>query len=208
MGMTLREILDLQRRQREETEQSGASGATAATSVAVTEQPTKPNPHTNGEMGGLLARLRGTVDNVVNQTNPVPVGIRSNNRSDGSGSSTELRQGADDKAVENGKITQPSPVFTEAETDTLRKNLAFLAANMEEKEVLGQVLRTTVRQIQQHPELSAIMIDNDYDLIVAAARRTTKYVQRKKEEGTEKRGKKAQEKEELDRWLKDQGIEL
>lgn len=101
-----------------------------------------------------------------------------------------------------------TPALTDDETENLRRNLAFLAANLDEKEVIGQVLRTTVRQIQQHPELNAIMIDSDFDLIVAAARRSMKFTARKKEDKADAKATKQSKKQELDQWLKDQGIEL
>jgi hypothetical protein len=98
--------------------------------------------------------------------------------------------------------------FTEDETETLKKNLAFLAANLDEKEIIGQVLRTTVKQIQEHPELNAVLIDSDFDLIVAAARRSMKFAVRKKEEKSDKRTAKKQGADELAAFLKDNGIEL
>lgn len=109
----------------------------------------------------------------------------------------------------NGTQNQaPTPTLTPDETATLRQNLAFLAANLDEAPILGQVLRTTVKQIQDHPELNAVLVDADFDLIVAAARRSMKYAVRKKEDKSDAKTKKQSQKAELEAWLKDSGIDL
>lgn len=199
MALSLREVLELQRRQREEKEAASAPFAPSSPSAPLQPSPSvsaipvskappvAPAPATPTGRG-LLSRL---------QAQPQP------------------QQIIPEQAKPNGaiaptvqKVEQPAPVFAVDETEQLKKNLAFLAANMDEKELLGQILRTTVRQLQEHPELSSIVIDTDYDLIVAAARRSMKFATRKKEDRVEKAGKKTQDKNELDAWLKDQGIEL
>ena len=209
MALSLRELLDKQRADREARDQKPAAPL-PATSVpaenrpSVSAQPEPPqapsSPPAEPKSRGLLSRFGGSNGKAGDAVESVP----GNN-------TTSTRTGHD---VVPPQVASPSPapvaspVLTEDETENLRKNLAFLAANLDEKEVIGQVLRTTVRQIQQHPELNAIMIDSDFDLIVAAARRSMKYTARRKEEKSDAKAKKAGQKAELDQWLKDQGIDL
>lgn len=217
MALSLRELLDKQRADREAKERGGG-GATPVSPVAAIEQPTKPEPPpiSHSENVGnpkptpapikrsMFSSLAGVPANVTQSQTPSPA------PSPVPETPVQRTTGASEAA--NGTATAsaslPGPALTDDETENLRRNLAFLAANLDEKEVIGQVLRTTVRQIQQHPELNAIMIDSDFDLIVQAARRSMKFTARKKEDKANVKASKADKKAELDKWLKDSGIDI
>lgn len=208
MALTLRELLEKQRLEREQREQSSRSepppvsvqparpAAVEEKPVTLSQPPPQPAPP---EENSLLARLRksGSANGTEATANVSP------SPTFATASPANVSQ-----AQQVAPETKPAPAYTEDETENLRRNLAFLAANMDEEKVIGQVLRSTVKQIQEHPELNAIMIDSDFDLIVAAARRSMKFAVRKKEDRAEGRGKKKAQADELAAFLKDQGIEL
>lgn len=233
MALSLRELLEKQRAEREARDQKPAAPLPATSApVAVPSALSRPEPPQAPSLPpaeqkgrGLLSRFGGS--NVTQGQTPSVAppsgaeGISNTGQKAQTGANgtaglrtTDAGQGGSNSGSSGGTNTPTgmapavSPVLSEDETENLRKNLAFLAANLDEKEVIGQVLRTTVRQIQQHPELNAIMIDSDFDLIVAAARRSMKYTARRKEEKSDAKAKKAGQKAELDQWLKDQGIDL
>jgi hypothetical protein len=204
MALTLKDMIELQRRQREERVQAPAAPPKPAPPTVASLQPVSPpvepraaasedvrQPAPQPQVSGLMARLQKA-----------------------NGASAAVAQShlptTRPAIVEEKPVISPSPngTYTADETETLKKNLAFLAANMEEASVIGQVLRGTVKQLQEHPELSSIMIDSDFDLIVAAARRSMKFAVRKKDDRTEKGMKKRSDADELTKWMKDAGFEL
>lgn len=210
MALSLRELLDKQRAEREAKEKGGDATVQRATSspvetVVPVASPTpapapQPSPPPTPPKRSMFSSLAGVPANVTQSQTP--------NSAPQVATETPVPRAAETTGTTNGAQSSPGPALTDDETENLRRNLAFLAANLDEKEVIGQVLRTTVRQIQQHPELNAIMIDSDFDLIVQAARRSMKFTARKKEDKANVKATKASKKQELDDWLKDQGIEL
>jgi hypothetical protein len=209
MALTLRELLEKQRLEREakeagipmrpvaqQTELKQALETIAKPGFGETTPKPEPQPR---EENSLLARLRksGSLNGNELYGQSVPVGA-------------PQQTSALNSVPQPGLPIppSPSPQYTEDETENLRRNLAFLAANLDEEKVIGQVLRSTVKQIQEHPELNAVMVDSDFDLIVAAARRSMKFAVRKKEDRADGRGKKKAQADELAAFLKDQGIEL
>lgn len=215
MALTLRELLDKNRAEREARERASTGGqpshlpapaqaqdAIGSQAVAPPGPPTPPAPSITGR--GLLSRLSKGADNANQSTQapsaPTPVGAETV-------APVVQKSVATAHPISTSNGTA-SPSFTVDETETLKKNLAFLAANLDEPQIVGQILRTTVRQIQAAPELSAIMIDSDFDLIVLGARKAGRYVQRKKEEKSDARTKKQSQKAELEAFLKDSGIDL
>ena len=215
MGLSLRELLDKQRADREAKEKGGGAvesvpgniatstrtGHDVAVPQAASPSPAPAAPTPPPPKRSMFSSLSGAPANVTQTETPSPQTQVAAEAKPPNGQS-HVVHGA-------GSGNSPSsPTLSADETENLRRNLAFLAANLDEKEIIGQVLRTTVRQIQQHPELNAIMIDSDFDLIVQAARRSMKFTARKKEDKADVKATKKSKKDELDSWLKDQGIEL
>jgi hypothetical protein len=83
-------------------------------------------------------------------------------------------------------IAAKPPEFTGpmANMDKIRENLQFLANNIEQKELVGDVVRTIAVQLQQNPVLGDHLSDGDIDLIVRGLRRAFQTASRVK---TEKR---------------------
>lgn len=221
MGITLRELLEKQRAEREAKEKGGdaLAGYNTVSPTHTAPQPVvspTPTPAVSSPKRSLFSNLSGAKnENQSTQT----LGPQAANGTAGkqatpeavASNSTANHNTASPTNITTSAGLAPAPIgptLTADETENLRKNLAFLAANMDEREILGQVLRTTVDQIRQHPELAAIMIDSDYDLIVAAARKSMKYAVRKKEEKVDKRTAKKDQTAELKEFLKDSGISL
>lgn len=209
MALSLRELLDKQRADREAKERGAPipvpekPGASHGSGENSTGLPTPQKaPQAPPVKRSMFSSLAGVPANVTQSQTPSPAPSPV--------PETPVPRAAEATGTTNGaqNPSSPGPALTDDETENLRRNLAFLAANLDEKEVIGQVLRTTVRQIQQHPELNAIMIDSDFDLIVQAARRSMKFTARKKEDKANVKATKASKKQELDDWLKDQGISL
>lgn len=218
MPLTLRELLDKQRAEREAREKGGDALARTVTTIEPVVQVASPTPALAPQPPKPKLGLFGSLSGGGNATQSSPqtntqaqIGMQTAPGNQ-SGAQANSANGAQNHLnAGNSQGTQispvPTPTFTVDETEQLRQNLAFLAANLDEAAILPQVLRTTVNQIRQHPELNAVLVNDDFDLIIAAAKRSTKYAQRKKEDKTETRGKRQNAKVELDQFLKDQGIE-
>lgn len=207
MALSLRELLDKQRAEREARERvPNASAEPLVQNVAVEGNSSNSAQPLSSALAPSPQPLKrnGLFGRFVPQSAPAPA----DEKPVASGAASAAREHAEAAPATPAPPQVPLPSYSEDETENLRKNLAFLAANLDEKEVLGQILRTTVRQIQTHPELSAIMIDSDFELIVAAARQSMRYTARRKEEKSDAKAKKQSQKDELKAFLKDQGVDF
>lgn len=106
-----------------------------------------------------------------------------------------------------GKEERPEIAATfETGLAELRKNLDFLSANMEQKDLVGQVVRTIMIQLTKNPTFSSKMSDTDYDTLTRGFRRAHNVAKRKAEEKkTVKAGKKREVNEFAD-FMKDSGM--
>lgn len=92
------------------------------------------------------------------------------------------------------------------DTAALRANLKYLADNIEQKELVGQIVRTIAVQLKQNPELTPLMTDGDVDLMVRGLRRSFAIVARKKSEDREKKAGKDKGTNELMAAFRDAGL--
>jgi hypothetical protein len=90
----------------------------------------------------------------------------------------------------------------------LRKNLDFLAANIEQQELVRQIVATIAIQLRQNPALKEYMKDADVDLVVRGLRRSYNVAKRAKTEKAELKTKKKQVDLDLDKALSEMGLDL
>jgi len=106
---------------------------------------------------------------------------------------------------QNAPQPEGAPVVP-VEMEKLRGNLDYLAANIEQKELVGQVVRTIAIQLKESPELEAHMNDGDFNLIIRGLRRAFNVAARNKSEKKEFKRKADKEVDELSGLLGDLGI--
>jgi hypothetical protein len=92
------------------------------------------------------------------------------------------------------------------DTIELKRNLEYLANNIEQKELVGQIVRTIALQLKQSPELTPYMTDANVDLVVRGLRRSYSIVARKKSEAAEKRKSGSKNNDELTAMFRDAGL--
>ena len=83
----------------------------------------------------------------------------------------------------------------------LKKNIAFLSANIEQKELVGQVVRTILVQLRRNPQFSTHMVDTDFDVITRGFRRSAVIAARKKTEKREATAAKKKDKSEFSDFM-------
>lgn len=94
------------------------------------------------------------------------------------------------------------------DVESLRRNLEYLALNIEQKELVGNVVRTIAMQLRSQPELIPYMKEADVDLVVRGLRRSYNVAVRAKTEKAEKKGKSTALDVELAGVMKDIGFKL
>lgn len=94
------------------------------------------------------------------------------------------------------------------DVESLRKNLEYLALNIEQKELVGNVVRTIAMQLRSQPELIPYMKEADVDLVVRGLRRSYNVAVRAKTEKAEKKGKSTALDAELAGVMRDIGFKL
>lgn len=93
--------------------------------------------------------------------------------------------------------------------EELRKNLDFLAENIDQKSgLVGQVVRTIGQQLYENPQFSSCMKDPDFDLLVRGLRRSFNIAARRRVEAGEKKEERREEVLELENMMKDLGVSL
>ena len=107
--------------------------------------------------------------------------------------------------VPNGGAASPETLAAFAE---LKQNLDFLANNIEQKDLVGQVVRTIGQQLAANPQFDTLLKKADFNLIVRGFRRAYNVAARKKVEGGEKRNSKDKDKEALEAMLRESGIQF
>jgi hypothetical protein len=95
-----------------------------------------------------------------------------------------------------------------ADIETLRRNLAYLANNIDQVELVGQVVRTIAVQLKNSPELTPYMKNEDVDLVVRGLRRAYNIAARKRVENKEKKSKKDELTDELSQAFAAAGLKL
>jgi hypothetical protein len=90
--------------------------------------------------------------------------------------------------------------------EELRHNLTYLANNIEQKELVGQIVRTIAQQLANSPELTPYMTNADVNLMVRGLRRGYQIAARKKAEQKEARASKTKDTSELAQAFKDAGL--
>lgn len=98
----------------------------------------------------------------------------------GTVNSNSASQAADAQKTNDGQI----------DVESLRNDLTYLANNIEQREIVGQVVRKIAQQLRQTPELTPYMTDADMDLMVRGLRSAYSIAARKKTEkaDTKKKG--------------------
>lgn len=104
-------------------------------------------------------------------------------------------------------ITQVGiPDDLKIDVEALRKNLNYLAANIEQKELIGQVVRTIAVQLRSNPRICTFMQNTDYDLIVRGLRRAFNVRAYAKQQKKDEKVKKSARTSEVEQMFKDAGI--
>jgi len=117
--------------------------------------------------------------------------------------------GASDGLRKDAHTNGPSAVISIPETPgelpegviELKKNIAFLSANIEQKELVGQVVRTILVQLRRNPQFSTHMVDTDFDVITRGFRRSAVIAARKKTEKREATAAKKKDKSEFSDFM-------
>lgn len=107
-------------------------------------------------------------------------------------------------------VTVPAPKqdLPQSSIEELRKNLDYLAENIDQKNLVGQVVRTIGTQLYENPQFSSCMKDTDFDLLVRGLRSSYKMAARRRVELGEKREEKREDVLELESMMKDLGVSL
>lgn len=92
------------------------------------------------------------------------------------------------------------------DTEQLRRNLTYLANNIDQKELVGQIIRTITAQLKANTSLVKHMGDGDFDLMVRALRRSYTIVARKKSENIEKKKSVSKDVADMASAFKDAGL--
>lgn len=113
----------------------------------------------------------------------------------------------------DGNIASPSQQVDAQKTndgtaniEELKRNLAYLANNIENKEMVGQVVRTIASQLKNSPELCPGMTNADVNLVVRGARMAYQVAATRKQEKADVKKSKSKDTEALDAFFKDAGI--
>ena len=107
------------------------------------------------------------------------------------------------EAVKAAKVDLPHNTV-----EDLRQNLAFLAANIENKDLVKQAVRTVAGMLAANPQFSTQMPmqRSDFNLLVKGVRRSYEMAARKKAQRQETRQKSEADQDEVMRLLKDLDI--
>lgn len=107
------------------------------------------------------------------------------------------------------EITIEAPVFPagpSADIAQLRANLDYLAANIDQRELVGQVVRTIAVQLKSNPVLGEGMVDADFDLLIRGLRKSYMVAARNKSEKRVAKAAKSADADEIGDMMKDLGI--
>jgi hypothetical protein len=125
-------------------------------------------------------------------------GQNNNSASSNSGAETSASQTADAQKTNDGAI----------DVEELRRNLDYLANNIEQKELVGQVVRTIATQLHKNTSLQKFMRDSDVDLVVRAVRSSYQIAARKKTEKAESKKTNTAQMTQLQDAMKELGLDL
>lgn len=90
----------------------------------------------------------------------------------------------------------------------LKRNLEYLANNITQKELVGQIIRTIAIQLRQNPQLTPFMTDADVDLVVRGIRAAYEIAARKRAEKSETKRKSTKLDIDIGEMLKSGGLDL
>lgn len=143
------------------------------------------------------AQTISKTENVVVQTMEIGTATETE-KSEGNRSNGDTAVDRHDAKTNDGTV----------DVESLRKNLEYLALNIEQKELVGNVVRTIAMQLRSQPELIPYMKEADVDLVVRGLRRSYNVAVRVKTEKAEKKGKSTALDVELAGVMKDIGFKL
>lgn len=106
------------------------------------------------------------------------------------------------------QLTEAPKDLTDAGVAELRRNLEYLAQNIDQREIVGQVVRTIAVQLAENPQFSTSMVNADFDLLVRGLRASHKVAAYKKTEKTTTRAKAKVDVDEFSNFMKDSGFSL
>lgn len=98
------------------------------------------------------------------------------------------------------------PAGPSADIAQLRANLDYLAANIDQRELVGQVVRTIAVQLKSNPVLGEGMVDADFDLLIRGLRKCYMVAARNKSEKRVAKAVKSADADEIGDMMKDLGI--
>lgn len=98
------------------------------------------------------------------------------------------------------------PAGPSADIAQLRANLDYLAANIDQRELVGQVVRTIAVQLKSNPVLGEGMVDADFDLLIRGLRKCYIVAARNKSEKRVAKAAKSADADEIGDMMKDLGI--
>lgn len=111
-------------------------------------------------------------------------------------------------AVIAGPPEPPKQDLPDAELDHFKKQLKYLEENIEQKELIGQVVRSIMMMWRKNPQFSSSMTNAEEDIVCRGFMRAFNVAARRK---TEEQGKKTAKKatvSELDELMKDAGFNV
>ena len=124
--------------------------------------------------------------------------------SDGAGKIPESNQAQSASQTADAQKTNDGAINVEE----IRRNLDYLANNIEQKELVGQVVRTIATQLHKDTSLQKFMRDSDVDLVVRAVRSSYQIAARKKTEKTESKKTNTAQMTQLQDAMKELGLDL
>lgn len=95
-----------------------------------------------------------------------------------------------------------------ANIEELKRNLAYLANHIENKDLVGGVIRTIGQQLKNSPELTPMMTNADVNLVVRGFRMAYQIAAMKKQEKVDNRKAKSKDDDALGAFLRDAGLDL
>lgn len=230
---TLRELLDAQKLAKMQQPQGGQNAASSTQlsqqqSIKEASKTISVDETTQGkETIATTNNNRGSVQQIGGASGQIeaPVGLKGLDlikwrKTHGSISSSSISNGKrETETIETAKIKieETTPTKTnetntpqpngKIDTTELRRNLEYLANHIEQKELVGQIVRTIAVQLKQSPELTPYMSDADVDLVVRGLRRAYAIVARKKSEARDAKTNRGKVDADLAQQFKDAGLD-
>lgn len=162
----------------------------------------------------LMQQIKWKREHVSVQTNdkvhsakiePTAAGIKVDGTSN-SGNAVTSEQTNDSSASQTADAQKTNDGV--ANIEELKKNLAYLANNIENPALVGQVVRTIAQQIANSPELTPHMSRGEVNLMVRGLRMSYQVAAMKKQEKVDAKVAKSKGSAELGQMFKDAGLDF